>query len=295
MSKPDLWMPIYIGDYLRDTQHLSTALHGAYFLLLMASWMRGGTLPDNDEMLAAICKLDARAWAKAKPVLREFFDIADGVWKQKRLVQEYQQAKHISETNRENGKKGGRPPKAKRNGTESVTESGTETKTDSKPNGIAKPNPEAKRNETPAPPPSPSQESITSSGSAHAIGVAPTDAALLSKTMREYSIDSNPGDPRILALAAQGVTTETVAAACEEARRQKPGERIPPGFIVAIVERWSTHASKLNVTGSAPPLSKTAQAMLALQEFANESEIRNGDNAGTSTTSRALAAGDAPG
>lgn len=137
---------MYIGDYLADTQHLSTVQHGAYLLLLMTSWMRGGSVPDNDEILASICKMDSKVWAKAKPVLVEFFDIGDGVWCQKRLCKEYQQAKHISAVNRENGKKGGRPAKPKPKESERITG----PQTDQKANGLAK----SKRNETPSPSPS---------------------------------------------------------------------------------------------------------------------------------------------
>lgn len=105
-KKCDLWMPIYIADYLGDTTHLTTAQHGAYLLLLMTCWKRGAVLPDDDEKLAQIARCDARTWKTIRPVVEEFFDIEGGEWTQKRLTAEFKKAGGISAARREAGKAG---------------------------------------------------------------------------------------------------------------------------------------------------------------------------------------------
>lgn len=105
-KKGDIWMPLYISDYLGDTMHLTTAQHGAYLLLLMGAWKRGASLPDNDEQLAQIARCDLKAWRAMRPVLEEFFDVVDGEWTQKRLAAEFIRAGGIVSKRKEAGKKG---------------------------------------------------------------------------------------------------------------------------------------------------------------------------------------------
>lgn len=97
MSKSiDTWMPLYIGDYLADTMHLTAEEHGAYFLLMMAYWKNGGALQDEDKYLASICKMSADAWSKARAVLEPYFIIQKGKkWKHKRIEKEIKSAKEL--------------------------------------------------------------------------------------------------------------------------------------------------------------------------------------------------------
>lgn len=90
--RPDSWMPWYIGDYLADTMHLRTEGHGAYLLLIGAYWVRGGPLPDDDDQLAAITRMDDRGWKRMRKMLQPYFRIADGLWHHKRIDKELAEA-----------------------------------------------------------------------------------------------------------------------------------------------------------------------------------------------------------
>jgi uncharacterized protein YdaU (DUF1376 family) len=84
-DKADIWMPLYIGDYLADTSHLDAERHGCYLLWMMHYW-RKGPLPDDLPALVMMGRLaSSNASSIAQALLGEFFTKnGDGHWHQKR-------------------------------------------------------------------------------------------------------------------------------------------------------------------------------------------------------------------
>lgn len=86
-AKTDVWMPLYVADYLADTSRLTTVQHGAYLLLIMDYW-RNGSLPDDDSILAQITKMQPDAWSNTRAYISKFFSIENGQWFHKRIEAE---------------------------------------------------------------------------------------------------------------------------------------------------------------------------------------------------------------
>lgn len=106
MKRP--WMPLYVGDYLADTGHLSTTQHGAYLLLIMHYWRTGG-LPNEDKQLAKITKLPVKIWAESvRPTVEDLFHEVDGdPWRHKRIDDELAHMIEVSEKRSAAGRNGG--------------------------------------------------------------------------------------------------------------------------------------------------------------------------------------------
>jgi uncharacterized protein YdaU (DUF1376 family) len=97
-------MPLYIGDYLRKTMHLTIDQHGAYLMLIMACWCEGGTLPGDDRHLASICHVPLGRWQKLRPAIERFFQIDDTGWHNTRVTEELAKAAGITEQRRNAGR-----------------------------------------------------------------------------------------------------------------------------------------------------------------------------------------------
>jgi len=104
--KVDIWMPLYVAEYLADTTHLTYAEHGVYLLLIMTYWRRKGPLKDNDNELASIAKVSFCDWPAMRLKMADFFQIADGVWRHRRIDAELKRASTLKQSRKTAGELG---------------------------------------------------------------------------------------------------------------------------------------------------------------------------------------------
>lgn len=93
-----------IGDYARDTGHLSVLEHGIYRLIL--DWCYLNEKPITTEQAMRVGRGNP---TETQSVLSEFFSQTSDGWTHKRVVAEMQHYYQKTQRNRENGAKGGRP------------------------------------------------------------------------------------------------------------------------------------------------------------------------------------------
>ncbi len=68
------WMPLYWGDYLADTSHLTALQHGCYLLLIAHYWQHGG-IPHDLRQLQRITKCPNNHWRETWGILEPFFSV----------------------------------------------------------------------------------------------------------------------------------------------------------------------------------------------------------------------------
>lgn len=106
MSLP--YMPLYVGDYLKDTRDLTAEQHGAYLLLLMDMWNRNGVLPHSAKVLARITGISPKRWPSVWAAIGSLFIHEGDTLRHKRVDQELQKADQISQKRKLAGSAGGK-------------------------------------------------------------------------------------------------------------------------------------------------------------------------------------------
>jgi uncharacterized phage protein (TIGR02220 family) len=101
------YLPLYTGDYLRDTRHLSMSEHGCYLMLLMFCWDQKGPLPLDERKILGICNARSGDEIEAmRRVISEFFVRMDDGFYNKRMQEEIERAENVSAARSQAGRRG---------------------------------------------------------------------------------------------------------------------------------------------------------------------------------------------
>lgn len=121
-----IWYKFHLGDYITHTLHLADAEDLAYRRLLDMYYMNEEPIPLDTELVSRKIRLDQDI---TETVLKEFFDKEEDGYHNSRCDAEIAKYQAQVATNRELGKRGGRPKKAS-----NVIKLETEVETESEPN-----------------------------------------------------------------------------------------------------------------------------------------------------------------
>lgn len=258
----------HLGDYAKDTAHLSMIEHGAYRLLLDRYYGTEAGIPADQTYRLARARSKEEKQA-VDDVLNEFFTLIDGVWINKRADQEIAKATLKINAAKENGKKGGRPKKVYL---------GSETETQEKPTGLlvgSETETQEKAHQTPDTRHQTPEEKTHTAEPRVAGAVC---VALRSEGMAQV----NPSHPELLTLLDQGARIEDFVSAGRIAREKGKGFAYVLGIVkgqLADAKRMAEEAANASHANSERPRSRgrpltqaEKRAQVAAYQFRNLTE-----------------------
>lgn len=124
-DKPDVYMPLVLGDLLKHVRRIDRADFGSYIFLIMDYWINGPP-PDDDKVLATIAGCTPAEWKMTRKRLAPYFQIRNGHWNHKRIEAELELATSKKERARKAGLASGQ---RRRDRTPSSTQSSTPSST----------------------------------------------------------------------------------------------------------------------------------------------------------------------
>ncbi len=130
MKKVDIFFPMFIGDYMADTGHLTTRQHGAYHLLMYHYWRTRKPLSTDVERLLNICSLSVEEWNIDGPVLLEFFEKRKDGYFHHRIEEELVKALARRDQKVNAGKASGEKRRIEKGSTDVQTDVATDVQTD---------------------------------------------------------------------------------------------------------------------------------------------------------------------
>lgn len=90
-------MPLFVGDYLRDTGELTNEEHGVYLKLLMFMWSQGGFLKNDPRVLSRLTGVSYRRWPPIWANLNRYFYVEGDTLRHTKVEKTLRKALEISE------------------------------------------------------------------------------------------------------------------------------------------------------------------------------------------------------
>lgn len=206
----------YIGDFQRDTGHLSLTERGAYLCLMHHYYATEKPLPNDHAALCRVAGAITKPEREAVKSAMGFFLPVDSGLMHVRIEAEIQKAGKQADTNRQIAMEREAARKAAREGNEQSTNRATNRDTKREPNQT----PDTITSITES-----VGESATDVDESEIVGnTLPSPAGRVCKLLRKNGCpDTNPGHPDLLALIAAGATDdEFIGAAVAAQGKDKP-------------------------------------------------------------------------
>jgi uncharacterized protein YdaU (DUF1376 family) len=243
--------PFHIGDYTSATAHLSMIEDSAYRRLLDIYYTRESPIPADMKQACRLVRAQTKEERTAvESVLAEFFTLTAEGWRHARCDAEI--AVHNDKRAKASRSAAGRW---------AALQMAKQSQSESDANAMrthSERNADAVRRQCYQ---DQDQDQDQDQEKAR-IGAA----GEISRALREKGIQSNPMEPRLLALAKGGITPALAAAAAEEAKRVKgPGARIPPAYVYAVLDRWLAEPES-RPQSAYDPAAEAQKAMRMMEE-----------------------------
>lgn len=198
----------HLGDYARDTAHLTMMEHGAYSILLDRYYATEAGIPaDQAHRLARARTREEKQAVDA--VLGEFFELVDGIWVNHRAEEEITKAQTRIKAAKENGKRGGRPRTNR-------------DETQDKPGGLfvgSENETQSKAHQAPS-----TRHHINPIAGAIGIPEGGTVAGSICARLKNEGVQGvNPQNPKLLKLLEEGLTADEITAIGPEAASKGKG------------------------------------------------------------------------
>lgn len=250
----------HIGDYLKDTAHLSLLEHGVYGRLLDVYYTREGAIDDTAEAMRLISARTPAEKAAVKAVLAEFFD-AGGIptmWRHKRCDTEI--ARYQDKRGKAKASADARWAQSVRNANASAD--GMRTHSERNADGM----PHAGAGGRAPSPHTPDTSHQTPEESNTHVPAPSTDAGRVCLALKRTGIGGlNPGHPDLLALIAAGATEAEFIGAGQAAVDRGKGF----AYAIGMLKRQRLEAAQTAIamhTGpmpTAPPRQSATDRQIA--------------------------------